>query len=45
MKILQVITSLHTGGAEKLVVEFVPRLQKKKDMRSLLLYLMAKRLL
>lgn len=29
MKILQVITSLHTGGAEKLVVEFIPRLQKK----------------
>lgn len=29
MKVLHVITSMHTGGAEKLVVEFVPRLQKK----------------
>lgn len=29
MKILQVITSLHTGGAEKLVVDIVPRLQAK----------------
>ena len=27
MKILQVITSLHTGGAEKLIVDIVPRLQ------------------
>lgn len=28
MRILQVITSLHTGGAEKLIVEIVPRLRK-----------------
>lgn len=27
MRILQVITSLHTGGAEKLIVEIVPRLR------------------
>lgn len=29
MKILQVITSLHTGGAEKLIVDSVPIYQKK----------------
>lgn len=28
MKILQVITSLYTGGAEKLIVDIVPRLQE-----------------
>lgn len=29
MKILQVITSLQTGGAEKLIVDIVPRLREK----------------
>ena len=29
MKILQVITSLYTGGAEKLIVDIVPRLRQK----------------
>lgn len=29
MKILQVITSLQTGGAEKLIVDIVPRLRQK----------------
>ena len=29
MKILHVITSLRTGGAEKLVIEIVPRLMQK----------------
>ena len=29
MKILHVITSLQTGGAEKLIVEIIPRLQQK----------------
>lgn len=29
MKILQVITSLQTGGAEKIVVDLVPRLRKR----------------
>lgn len=28
MKILHIITSLHTGGAEKLIVDLIPRLRK-----------------
>ena len=29
MKVLQIITSLQTGGAEKLLVDIVPRLNQK----------------
>lgn len=38
MKILHVITSLRTGGAEKLMVELLPRLKKAKTLSPLPLY-------
>ena len=38
MKILHVITSLRTGGAEKLMVDLLPRLRRKGDEVDLLLF-------
>lgn len=38
MRVLQVITSLHTGGAEKLIIDLVPRFQKKGYQVDLLLF-------
>lgn len=38
MKILHVITSLRTGGAEKLMVDLLPRLKKKGHEADLLLF-------
>ena len=38
MKILQVITSLHTGGAEKLIVDMVPLYMKKGYQVDVLLF-------
>ncbi|MDD6026783.1 MAG: glycosyltransferase, partial [bacterium] len=38
MKILHVITSLRTGGAEKLMVDLLPRLRRKDDEVDLLLF-------
>ena len=38
MKILHVITSLRTGGAEKLMVDLLPRLQKLGDSVDLLVF-------
>lgn len=38
MKILHVITSLHTGGAEKLMVDLLPRLKKRGLDVDLLLF-------
>lgn len=39
MKILHVINSLNTGGAEKLIVETLPSLEKNKDLEVELLLL------
>lgn len=36
MKVLQIITSLKTGGAEKLLVDIVPRLNQKEIMCDIL---------
>lgn len=38
MKILQVITSLRTGGAEKLIVDMVPLYQKQEHQVDVLLF-------
>lgn len=38
MKILHVITSLHTGGAEKLMVDLLPRLMERGHEVDLLLF-------
>lgn len=38
MRILHVITSLHTGGAEKLMVDLLPRLRDMGDEVELLLF-------
>lgn len=38
MKILQVITSLRVGGAEKLIVDMIPRLQERGHEVDLLLF-------
>lgn len=38
MKILHVITSLYTGGAEKLMVDLLPRLKERGDDVDLLLF-------
>ncbi|MCE2617190.1 MAG: glycosyltransferase [Phocaeicola sp.] len=38
MKILQVITSLRTGGAEKLVIDLVPRLREKGNQIDVALF-------
>ena len=38
MKILHVITSLHTGGAEKLMVDLLPRLRDLGNEVDLLLF-------
>ena len=38
MKILHVITSLYTGGAEKLMVNLLPRLKERGDDVDLLLF-------
>lgn len=38
MKILQVITSMHIGGAEKLIIEITPLLKKKGHQVDVLLF-------
>lgn len=38
MKILHIITSLHTGGAEKLIIDIVPRLQDLGHTVDVLLF-------
>lgn len=38
MKILHIITSLHTGGAEKLIVDLIPRLRKLGHSVDVLLF-------
>lgn len=38
MKVLHVITSLHFGGAEKLMVDLLPRLCNSEDKVDLLLF-------
>lgn len=38
MKILHVITSLYTGGAEKLMVDLLPRMQKKGHQVELCIF-------
>ena len=38
MKILHVITSLHTGGAEKLIIDIVPKLQDLGHTVDVLLF-------
>ena len=38
MKILYIITSLHTGGAEKLIVDLTPRLRKIGHSVDVLLF-------
>ena len=38
MKMLHVITSLHTGGAEKLMVDLLPRLRTLGNDVELLLF-------
>jgi glycosyltransferase involved in cell wall biosynthesis len=38
MKILQVITSLQTGGAEKLITDIVPRLREKGNQVDVLVF-------
>ena len=38
MKILHIITSLRTGGAEKLMVDLLPRLQRMNNDIEILLF-------
>ena len=38
MRILQVITSLQTGGAEKLLIDLVPRLMNKGHIIDVALF-------
>ena len=38
MRILHVITSLHTGGAEKLIIDIVPKLQDLGHTVDVLLF-------
>lgn len=38
MKVLHIITSLHTGGAEKLIVDLIPRLRKLGHSVDVLLF-------